>query len=97
MTQAMPSTAALISTCRTVETDRISVTATKAKCRYFRLRNGRAFAAHRHQHDFRRNAETERHDAAAKAAGNDDIAICPGMAVGQPVPVARRHHRRPAE
>src|SRR6266481_1548978 len=93
----MPSTAALISTCRIAESGRISVTATNAKCRYFRLRNGRAFPAQCHQHDFRRDAETDRHDAAAKAAGDDDVAACPGVAIGQPVSVTRRYHRRPAE
>src|SRR6266567_293223 len=93
----MPSTAALISTCRTVESGRISVTATNAKCRFFRLRNGRAFPAHPHQHDFRRDAETDRHDATAKAAGDDDVAACPGVGGSQPVSVTPPPPPRPTE
>ena len=36
-------------------------------------------------------------NAAAEAAGDDDVAICPGVPVSQPVSVTRRHHRRPPE
>src|SRR5580700_2076342 len=62
-----------------------------------RLRHGRPRPAERHQHDLRRNAETERHDAAAQPARDDDVAVDPHMAISQPVAVSRRHHRRPPE
>ena len=52
-------------------------------------------AAQRHQHDFRRNAEAERHDAAAEAAGDDDVAVHADVAIGQLRP--GRRDRRPAQ
>src|SRR5262249_49540707 len=51
--------------------------------------------AERHQYDFGGNADAERHDAAAEAAGDDDVAIFPDMAVGELLP--GRRDRRPAE
>src|SRR5215203_6777671 len=42
--------------------------------------SGGGFAAQRYQHDFRRDAEPERHDAAAETAGDDEIAISSDVA-----------------
>src|SRR6185437_6307874 len=57
----------------------------------------RRLSAQRHLHDFRRHAETKRHDAAAEAAGNDHVAIEPRVAIGEAIAVTRRHDRRPSE
>src|SRR6516165_5626091 len=51
----------------------------------------------RHLDDFRRHADAHRHDAAAKTAGNDDVAFQPHEAVGEADAVLRRHRGRPAE
>ena len=48
-----------------------------------RQATGAACAAQRDQHDFRGHAEAERHDAAAEAAGDDDVAVRADMAVGE--------------
>src|SRR5437868_8339735 len=39
------------------------------------LRHGRAGSTQRHQRDLGRHAEAERHDAAAEAAGDNDVAV----------------------
>src|SRR5689334_18291430 len=49
--------------------------------------------AERHQHDFWGNADAERHDAATEAAGNDDVAVGPDVAVGELLAGGR--NRRP--
>src|SRR6478752_7903883 len=59
------------------------------------LRDGRPLPAQRHQHDLGRDAETERHDAAAETAGDDDIAVHADVTIGEKWP--GRRHRRPAE
>ena len=51
--------------------------------------------AQRHQHDLWRDTESERHQAAAEAAGDHDVAIGADVAIDQPL--ARRRHRRPSE
>src|SRR5215218_6358973 len=59
------------------------------------LRHRRRLPAEGHQHDLRGNAETERHDAAAEAAGDDDVVVHADVAVDETR--ARRRDRRPAE
>ena len=39
-----------------------------------------------HQHDLGRDAETKWHDAAAEAAGDDDVAIHADAAIGETLP-----------
>src|SRR5882724_3021628 len=59
------------------------------------LSHGQAGSAQRYQANLRRDAEAERHDAAAEPPGDDDIAVHADVAIGEPLP--GRRHRRPAE
>ncbi len=56
------------------------------------LRHRRPCRAQRHQHDFRGDAEPERHDAAAEAAGDQDVAVHLDVAIGELLP-GRRDRR----
>src|ERR1700676_1227348 len=55
--------------------------------------NGIITSAQCHKHDLGRDAEAERHDAAAEAAGDDDITIFARVAIREFLAVLRRHHR----
>src|SRR3954466_13831395 len=51
----------------------------------------------RHLDDLRRHADTDRHDAATEAAGDDEIAFQPDVTIGEPQAVLPLNGRRPAE
>ena len=55
----------------------------------------RPWRTHCDQHDFRGDAEAERHQAAAEAAGDDDVAVHADVAIGELLP--GRGDRRPAQ
>ena len=64
----------------------------------FGIGHGRTRSTQRHQHDFRRDADAERHDAAAEAAGDDQVAILlDDVTVKVTAAIAARHDRRVAE
>src|SRR6266540_6469946 len=60
-------------------------------------RSLRGLGAQRHEHDFRRHADADWHDAAAESARNDHVASFAYMTVGESVAVTRWRDRRPAE